>query len=195
MMNPCKKYLMLASAALLALGGCTTTYVTPVAVTTLRRVDTSAGQDQGASSKTFTLPNDWQFSVWVIKRGANIVFNADGTGTFSGVIYAHQTASAYGDMLHLQSIQYGRDGNRLFTFPGNDIGAAMGLRAPFRDFPYDVAFGFDPRQFERIDSVKWYARLRMLDQNIGHPHAKRTSQVGDTVAGSPVPPRLLPAQP
>ena len=182
-------------AAMLATAGCTTTYVTPVAVTTLRRVDVSAGQDTAVASKTFTLPNDWQFGVWVMRRGAQIVFNADGTGTFSAVIYATQTGGAYGDMLHLQSIQYGRDGNRLFTFPGTDVGAAMGLRSAFRDFPYDAAFGFDPRQFERIDSVKWYARLRLQQENLGHPQARRTSQVTDTVIGSPVPPRRLPAQP
>jgi len=183
-----------ASAALL-LSGCTTTYVTPIAVTTLKRTDSGPGQDALADSKTFTLPHDWQFGAWVMKRGARIVFNADGTGTFSGVIYATQTASPYGDMLHLQSIQYGRDGNRLFSFPGTDTGAGLGLRSAHRDFPYDASFGFDARYFERIDSVKWFARLRFQDENVGHPHAKRTSQVATSVVGSPVPPQQLPAQP
>lgn len=190
-----RPFSMILFAALLELAGCTTTYVTPVAVTTLQRDDHAPAQDAPVASKSFTLPHDWQFGIWVVKRGARIVFNADGTGTFSGVLFAHQTTAAYGDMLHLQSIQYGPDGNRLFAFPGTDVGAAMGLRSPYRDFPYDIAFGFDPRYFSRIDSVKWYARLRMLDQQRGHPQAKRTSQVGETTIGSPVPSRDLPAQP
>jgi len=190
-----RQSLLLCAAAFLGLAGCTTTYVTPVAVTTLQRVDSAPSQDTTAVSKTFTLPHDWQFGVWVVKRGAKIVFHVDGTGDFSGVVYAHQTATSYGDMLHLQSIQYGRDGNRLFAFPGTDVGAAMGLRSAYRDFPYDAAFGFDPRYFERIDTVKWYARLRMLEKNMGHPQAKRTSQVTESVVGSPVPPRELPSQP
>lgn len=172
-----------AAGILLAAVSCTTkTYITPMAVAQPNRVDFSADQSLPADVKTFTLPADWQYGTWVVKKGATIQFNRDGTGEFSAVIFSQHVGSP--DELHFQSVQYGIDQNVLFTFPGSEVGLRMGLRESFRDFPYETRFGFDPRLFDSIVDVKFLARLRLNGDSVGEPLEAGTSKVGySTTAG------------
>jgi hypothetical protein len=153
-----------ASAA--GIGGCTTTYVTPTAVASPARADRTRDQSIPAETKTFSLPNDWQYGPWIMKRGASVEFRADGTGHFSCKLYSQATSPSPIE-LHFQSIQFGRDGNRLFTFPLRDDGIALHIRRPYTDFVYDIDFGFDPRLFSDIQEAKFYARVLLDEEQMG----------------------------
>ncbi len=165
--------LLLLSASLLGISACTTTYITPISVAETRRVDVTNGQEIPAGEKTFTLPKDWQWGPWVVRRGATITFREDGTGIFSCRLYSQFNTTP--ENLHFQAIAYSKDGNRLFAFPGRDTGLSMAIRTPFTDYPYDVPFGYDKRHFEFIDSVKFYGRLRLQKAHVGQFAAKRSS--------------------
>lgn len=168
-----------AAALVATLAGCTTTYVTPIAVTRPLRLDTSVDQSFQAGEIVFALPNDWQYGTWVMKEGARIVFHADGWGSFSCTLYSQFADSA--DELHFYAVAYGRDGNQLFIVPGRDTGMALALRRSWTDYPYDAKFSFDPRLFDRIHDVKFYARLRLKEGSLGAGADRQT-----TVAGVPM---------
>lgn len=170
--------LLLLAATLSGMAACTTTFITPISVAETRRVDHTQDQAIPAGEKVFTLPNDWQWGPWVMRRGARIIFREDGTGEFMGRVYAQYNTTP--EELHFQSIQYAKDGNRLFSFPGTDVGYRMPIRTPFTDYAYNASFGFDARHFEHIDSVKFYARTRLKEEHVGHFAAKRSSFVSDT---------------
>lgn len=155
---------LLAAAA--SLGGCSTTYVTPTAVAYPTRMDKTRDQSLPADTKTFTLPNDWQYGSWIMKRGASIAFRADGTGHFNGRLYSPARAETPIE-LHFQSIQFGRDGNRLFAFPLRNDGVALIIRRPFTDHEFDIDFGFDPRLFADIQVAKFFARVELDPQQMG----------------------------
>lgn len=189
-----KNTILLLSVALLSLNSCTTTYITPISVAETRRVDVTEGQEIPAGEKTYTLPNDWQWGPWVVRRGATIIFREDGTGIFSCRLYTQFNTTP--EDFHFQAIAYAKDGNRLFAFPGRDTGLSMAIRTPFTDYPYDVPFGYDKRHFEHIDSVKFYGRLRLQEAHVGQYAAKRSSFVPNTrfdPTGSPA--ETLPAVP
>jgi len=152
---------------MLAGSGCTTTFVTPMAVTQTTRADVVLDQTAPASQKSFLLPNDWQYNNWVIKKGSKITFFSDGMGEFDARIFSQFTTSP--DEVRFQSFQYGRDGNLLFTFPETEVGYPLHMRASYRDYPYHVRFAFDPRFFDDINEAKFFARVRMKSENIGAP--------------------------
>jgi hypothetical protein len=160
------------------LASCTTTYITPMAVSQPKRLDLAQSQSATPLSKTFSLPRDWQYDSWVMKKGSNITFNADGTGTFSITAYSQFTKQH--DELHFQSIQYGADGNTLFVVPGSDVGYPIHLRGSYRDFVYTGRFGFDRRYFPYIEDVKFFARLYLMPGTVGHPHRSKTRSEGST---------------
>lgn len=163
--------LPLALAAL-GLGSCTTTYVTPMAVSQPKRLDLAQSQSATPFAKTFQLPRDWQYDSWVMKQGSEITFNADGTGVFNATVFSQYTKQA--DELHFQSVQYGVDGNTLFVVPGSDVGYPLHIRGAFRDHVYTGRFGFDKRYFPYINDVKFYARLYLMPGTTGRPHAAGT---------------------
>lgn len=109
--------------------------------------------------KTFELRHDWVHGAWVLKQGARISFRPDGTGDFGAVIYA--TTPVGFDELRLQSVQYGADNNLLFAFPDNPVGYPLYVRRPAKDYHYNANFGFDPRLFDSIDHVSFFARMRI----------------------------------
>ncbi len=161
-------FLRLAAAPLLVsflLSGCTQTFVTPMAVAQPRRADTTTNQSEVAGQKTFFLPRDWQYNNWVMKKGTKITFYADGFGEFESVVFTHLTSSH--DTIHFQAIQYGLDGNRLFTFPGADTGHPLHVRQSFQDHPQKARFAFDKRFYDSIHDCKFYARTRMKSENAG----------------------------
>lgn len=156
-----RQYLLLApiTAICSLMSACTTTYVTPMAVCHPRRLDVSPSQSVMAPGKTFTIPHDWQYDSWVMKKGARITFFEDGTGEFNGTVFSQY--STQHDELHFQSVQYGVDGNALFTFPGSDVGHVLHIRGSMRDFPYTVRFSFNRAYYPYIHDVKFMARLRL----------------------------------
>lgn len=162
----------------LSLASCTTTYITPMAVSQPKRLDLSMSQSATPYSKTFVLPHDWQYDSWVMKKGTQITFNADGTGVFNVTAFSQFTKKH--DELHFQSIQYGIDGNTLFVVPGADVGYPIHLRGSFRDFVYTGRFGFDKRYFNHINDVKFFARLYLMPDTVGHPHRSTTRSEGTT---------------
>ncbi len=151
----------------IAITSCTTTYVTPMAVSQTTRADVTLDQTTPSNQKTFLLPHDWQYNNWVIKRGSKITFYSDGIGEFEARVFSQFTTSP--DEVHFQSIQYGKDGNRLFSFPETEVGYPLHIRSSYQDFPYNVRFAFDPRLFDDINEAKFYARVRMKSENIGLP--------------------------
>lgn len=193
---PCMRATFLFSVfgVALALTGCVVTYVTPIAVSDTKRMDTTPDQASLSVFKTFYLPNDWQYGPWIMKRGSKITYFENGMGRFSGSVYTQY--STVTDHLHLQALAYGKDGNLLFGFPGNDTGFPMRLATSYRDYPYTADFAFDPRYFHDIDTVKFYARHRLRSQHVGERRSKRASYIsrsrGDTARQ---PPRILPPQP
>ncbi len=188
--------LLTLSAVCVAAGlsGCVTTYVTPIATTDTRRLDTAPDQSALSISKTFYLPHDWQYGPWIMKRGAKITYFENGMGRFTGKVYTQNATSV--DHLHFQALAYGKDGNLLFGFPGNDTGYPMRLATTFRDYPYTADFAFDSRYFMDIDTVKFYARHRLTTGHVGERRAKRTSFISRTfIDNRTQPPRELPPQP
>ncbi|MEM7143692.1 MAG: hypothetical protein AAF591_01065 [Verrucomicrobiota bacterium] len=153
--------------------GCTTTYITPLAVALPKRLDAAVSQSAVASEKTFILPHNWQYGNWIMKEGAKITFYSDGFGTFEATVFSQFGVGP--DELHFQSIQYAKDGNALFTFPGTDVGMRMAMRNTFTDYPYKANFAFDQRFFDDIYDVKWFGRLRLKSENVGSPMARRSS--------------------
>jgi hypothetical protein len=151
----------------LALSSCTTTYLTPMAVTQTTRGDVTLDQTTPSNQKTFLLPHDWQYNNWVIKKGSQITFYSDGIGEFEACVFSQFTTSP--DEVHFQSIQFGKDGNRLFSFPETEVGYPLHIRASYQDFPYNVRFAFDPRFFDDINEAKFFARVRMKSENIAPP--------------------------
>ena len=151
---------------------CTTTYVTPMAVTEPLRIDFTPDPSVPATQKAFTLPRDWQYNNWVLKKGTTITFYENGFGEFEGRIFSQFSTSP--DEIHLQSIQYGADGNRLFSFPGRDTGFPLHVRNSHQDYPYNQKFAYDKRFFEDIHDVKFFARARMKSENIGSPESRLT---------------------
>jgi hypothetical protein len=160
------------------LSSCTTTYITPMAVSQPKRLDLAPSQSATPYSKTFRLPHDWQYDSWVMKKGTQITFNADGTGVFDATVYSQYTRQH--DELHFQSVQYGVDGNTLFTVPGSDVGYPLHIRGAFRDQVYTGRFGFDKRYFPYINDVKFFARLYLMPGTTGHPHSFKTRSEGLT---------------
>ena len=123
------------------------------------------------SEKSFKLRHDWAHGAWVIKRGANITFRSDGTGHFGAVIFSRQPTGF--DEVRFQSIQYGRDGNVLFAFPDNPVGYPLHVRRPAKDYPYNANFGFDPRHFDSINHVNFFARMRIHGVDGSHMPAQK----------------------
>ncbi|MEM8953089.1 MAG: hypothetical protein AAGD22_02960 [Verrucomicrobiota bacterium] len=162
-------------AVAVTLTSCTTTYITPLAVALPKRLDAAVSQSAVASEKTFILPHNWQYGNWIVKEGAKITFYADGFGTFEATVFSQFGVGP--DELHFQSIQYAKDGNALFTFPGTDVGMRMTMRNTFTDYPYKANFAFDQRFFDDIYDVKWFGRLRLKDENVGDAMARRSSYV------------------
>lgn len=113
--------------------------------------------DKGAAAKTYALTSDWSADGWVIKSGAMISFNADGTGLFEGSIY-QVSGPEDRDEVRFQSVQLGKDGNTLFTSPGADTGIGLYIQGLKRERVHTVHFAFDARQFAAIESVTFMAR-------------------------------------
>ena len=97
--------------------------------------DKSQPADAPVSSKTYKLASDWNGDGWVIKRGAEIRFNADGTGEFSCVTYAHPELTLP-NAVQFQALQYGPDGNLLFGVPSSDVGESLQLRSATVPYTY-----------------------------------------------------------
>lgn len=111
-----------------------------------------------ALSKTYKLHSDWAGDGWIVKRGAEIHFNANGTGDFSCVVYAHPDLSLP-NAIQFQSLQYGQDGNLLFGVPSSDAGESLHLRSAMRDYPYRMPFGFNKAYFNALTTVHFMGRL------------------------------------
>ncbi|MEM0895798.1 MAG: hypothetical protein AAGJ79_02850 [Verrucomicrobiota bacterium] len=171
-------------AALLA--GCTQTYVTPMAVAQPRRADFSDDQSAIPPQKSFFLPGDWQYNNWVMKKGTKITFYADGFGEFEGTVYSQMSSSP--DELHFQAIQYGKDGNRLFTFPASDVGHPIHIRHSFNDYPQTVRFAYNKKYFDSIHDCKFHARMRLKAENFEGttPSSRRTHSIGHTTFDMPI---------
>jgi hypothetical protein len=120
--------------------------------------DKSQQPDLPPVSKAYKLQSDWSGDGWVVKRGAEIRFNADGTGEFSCVTYAHPDL-ALPNAVQFQALQYGPDGNLLFGVPSSDVGESLHLRSPMRDYPYRMPFGFNKAYFKDLTSVRFMGRL------------------------------------
>ncbi len=173
-------FALAAASVAVLFAGCTTTYITPLYTAQPELIIDSPDKTIPATSKTFLLKRNWEYGPWVVKKGAQIVFYADGLGTFSGTVYSQYNLAT--EILHFQSIQYSADGNRLFSFPGTDVGARMHIRNPWTDYKYDINFGYDRRYFDDIDHVKWLARLRLRETGFGDPEAMTTNfKAGTTV--------------
>lgn len=142
------------------LSGCQTTKPRPTSSTSVPRQKITAPADP-AASKQFATVTDWSNGIWVIKKGATIAFRRDGIGSFSARVYTVQSARR--QELQFQSVQYGKDGNELFLAPAADLGYAIHARNPNRDYPVDLNFGFDARQFPEIDRVTYVSRIREAD--------------------------------
>ena len=114
-------------------------------------------------TKTYMLKYDWQGEGWAMKKGGLISFNADGTGLFEATVYGPDAAR---NVLYFQSVQSGKDGHPLFSFPGSDTGYAMHLRGANRDCVFTQRFGFDPRHYTAITDAKFLARLRRSSEGM-----------------------------
>lgn len=172
-----KNLLLLLPLALGMLNSCTTTYITPMAVSQPKRMDFAPDQSVPANQKTFVLPHDWQYGSWSMKKGCLITFNQDGTGFFNGTIYS-QHANETPEEVHLQAVTYGADGNTLFTFPGSDVGFPIHVRRSQHDQIAEARFGFDQRYFAYIQDVKFFARARLNGLMMGQTANHQVSKVG-----------------
>lgn len=153
-MNPfALRFLALAASVVLASCSSVPAPVTPYANMTLSRIDkpTSPG------AKTYALVNEWNNDGWVLKKGAMISFNSDGTGLFEGTIYNSVDAPKNNEV-RLHAIAYGKDSNKLFSFPGADAGYAMHVSQRHHERVHTAPFGFDARQFDSIQNVTLAAR-------------------------------------
>jgi hypothetical protein len=167
---------VLAGAISIAfLSSCQSTVWTPAA--SVSAVRESAGAfDTNAPAKTFVIKRDWQDGDWIVKKGAKITFRQDGLGSFSGRIYTLQAARK--QEFHFQSVQYGRDGNLLFTAPAADLGYSIHARNAEQDYAVDFDFGFDARHFAYIERVLYTARIRKPKNSAGST-ANRASTPGE----------------
>jgi hypothetical protein len=95
---------------------------------------------------------------WVMRKGTKISFTNDGGCELDTLVYATEGLNLP-NAIQLESVQYGPDGNVLFSVPGNDIGHSLHLRHPKRDYPYHQFFGFKRAYFSRITTVKFACRL------------------------------------
>jgi hypothetical protein len=143
---------VLASAAALCLGACTTieTSVQP----RLKQIKRAGAEI--AASKTFVIDSDWRCGDIVMRKGASITFTPDGRGAFSCVLYTENPA---GNQLRFASVQYHADGNILFIFPYGEA-TFLNMPRPRQDYPYDMALGFDHRHYEQIRSVRFLGSAR-----------------------------------
>jgi hypothetical protein len=177
-----KLFSLLATATILT-SGCTTAYITPMAVTEPQRADFTRDESAPSNQKSFFLPHDWQYNNWVIKKGSKVTFYDNGFGEFSGRIFSQFTTSP--DTVHFQSIQYGADGNRLFSFPDRSVGYPLHIRLSYQDYPYDEKFAYDKRFFNDIHDAKFFARTRLKSENVGDPENRLTHSSGITVIDRP----------
>lgn len=179
---------------LLLLGGCAILPQRPMLVEAtasprikiVRQVGTEV-----AISKTFVLDHDWNFSGAVMRRGASITFTPDGRGAFSCVVYrepfkanpifisastspipavARRYSYQAGDVMRFSSVQHRRDGNILFQFPAREPSYFTMVR-PDVDYPYDVTFGFDRRQYDEISTVRFVANTELLTSTVARGSA------------------------
>ncbi len=109
-------------------------------------------------NKVFGLNSDVHGNGWVMRKGTKISFSNDGRCELDTVVYANQGLNLP-NAIQLEVVQYGPDGNVLFSVPGNEIGHALHLRHPRRDYPYKELFGYKSAYFPRITTVKFAARL------------------------------------
>lgn len=142
------------SFALLLLAGCASDPAprTVVSTTLSRHADSTEFR------KVYTLNSDLHGNGWVMRRGAKITFGSDGSAELDAIVYA-QEGLPLPNAIHLESIQYGPDGNVLFAVPGNDVGHPLHLRHARRDYPVRQGFGYKRAYFDRITTVKFAARL------------------------------------
>lgn len=108
--------------------------------------------------KVFGLNTDLHGNGWVMRKGTQIAFGNDGRAELDTIIYATDELNLP-NAIQLQSVQYGPDGNILFSVPGNDVGHSLHMRYPRRDYPNKVLFGYKSAYFPQITTVKFAARL------------------------------------
>lgn len=108
--------------------------------------------------KVYGLNSDLRGNGWVMRKGTKISFGNDGGVELDTIVFATDELNLP-NAIQLESIQYGPDGNTLFSVPGNDVGHSLHLRHPRRDYPNKVLFGYKSAYFPRITTVKFAARL------------------------------------
>ncbi len=143
-----------ASLLLFACAGCASkpASYTVVSTTLTKHADSTEFR------KVFALNADLQGNGWVMRKGTRIAFGSDGSVELDTIAYALD-GLPLPNAIQLESIQYGPDGNVLFSVPGNDVGHPLHLRHAHRDYPCNVRFGYKRAYFDRITKVKFAARL------------------------------------
>jgi len=114
--------------------------------------------DTNEFRKVYSLDSDVHGNGWVMRKGTKITFSSDGGCELDTIVYASEGLNLP-NAIQLECVQYGPDGNILFSVPGNDIGHSLHLRHPRRDYPNKVLFGYKGAYFPRITTVKFAARL------------------------------------
>jgi hypothetical protein len=147
----------ISSFILILLGTSCSQFRTPKSYTVVSTT-LSSHADSNEFRKVFTLDSDMHGNGWVMRKGTKISFSNDGGCELDTLVYAKEELNLP-NAIQLESVQYGPDGNVLFSVPGNDIGHSLHLRHPKRDYPYKQLFGFKSAYFPRITTVKFACRL------------------------------------
>lgn len=146
-----RSLLLITAAGLMFCAACRTIPVQSALASSFRLSPNKLEGDPAvATQKIFTVASDWNIGGITMKKGAEIVFQNDGTGIFLGRIYADQAPPW--QQIQLHALQFGKDGNRLFNVPGNESGFVLYLKSAQRDYIWEQRFGFDARYFPVINS-------------------------------------------
>lgn len=132
--------------------------VTPPASYTVVSTTLSKHASSNDFTKVYALDQDLRGNGWVMRKGTQISFGADGSAVLDTVVYADDGIKLP-NAIQLESIQYGADGNIQFAIPGNDVGHSLHMRHPHRDYPYSIRFGYKRAYFPAISQVKFSCRL------------------------------------
>jgi hypothetical protein len=131
---------------------------TPPASYTVVSTTLSKHSSSDDFTKIFTLDRDLKGNGWLMRKGTQIAFGADGSAVLDTIVYAEDGLNLP-NAIQLESIQYGADGNIQFAIPGNDVGHSLHMRHARRDYPYSFRFGYKRAYFPAIKQVKFSCRL------------------------------------